>query len=70
MDRGRPKNQISRNWMKPTPSHWARRVIPSIYFFSENGHSMQKISQSEYQVKHAKKVKVKVKVNANVSSMS
>jgi hypothetical protein len=56
MDPGRPKNQSSQNQTKPMPLRRARRADSDhIFFFSENGHRMQKLSRSEDQVKHAKK---------------
>jgi hypothetical protein len=50
------KIKVLRNQTKPAPLHRARRADSDhIFFFSENGHRMQKLSRSEDQVKHAKK---------------
>jgi hypothetical protein len=55
MDLGRPKNQSSWNWIKPTPLHRAHRVDSDHIFFFENGHHMQKLSHYDRFPKQVKK---------------
>jgi hypothetical protein len=59
MNPGRPKNQSSWNRTKKMTLSWALCVYSSHIVFSKNGHYMQKLSRSEDQVKHAKKLKLK-----------
>jgi hypothetical protein len=66
MDLGRPKNQSSRNQMKPTSLRLSHRVDLGHIIFSSNRHRMRKLSRSDQIPKHAKSQLVKV--NADISS--
>jgi hypothetical protein len=67
MDPGRPKNQSSRNQMKPVPLCPSHRSDSDHIIFSSNRHRMRTLLRSNQNPKHAKSQLVKV--NTDVSSM-